>query len=163
MFLVVLAHVAVLAAAAASNPSPAQVRAAVHQAERSRDVWATVNVCNSKHHPKMIGIRGEMPALGFASDMTMDITVDYWSFKDRQFKLDPNAEKRISLGSVANGLQQRGVTFAFKSPVVLAGTIKFEGRRGGKLIGQVTKPTVGGLKHVDGGDPPGYSAEQCRF
>jgi hypothetical protein len=145
------------------SPTAAQIRAAIRRAEHSRDLWATINICNTKRNRHIIGIRGQMPSLGFASRLSMDVQIDYWSFKDRRFKPDPGVTKSILLGRVTNGLRQGGVSFRFPPPVILSGEITFTWRRQGKVLGHAHRKTGHGLKHVDFGDPPGYSTATCRI
>src|SRR6516165_1209759 len=59
-------------------PTAAQMRAAVQRAERSKYLWATVNICNTKRHPHAIGVRGQMPALGFPALLQMTVHLKYW-------------------------------------------------------------------------------------
>jgi hypothetical protein len=164
--LILIAAVASSAAAAATArrtsrpPSPARIRAAVRAAERSRSLWATVNICDTARHPDTIGVRGQMPGLGFPADLSMGVQIDYWSFRKNKFVTDPGVTKKVTLGSASDRLVQGGANFRFTPPVVLSGTVTFEWKLAGKVIGRATRLT-GHDRHVDGGDPPGYSAPDC--
>jgi hypothetical protein len=146
---------------AAKQPTPAQVRAAVAKAERSKQLWSTVNVCNSKHHPHTIGIRGQMPSLSFPSSLFMQVQVDYWNYKAKKFEPDPGVRQWVSLGDPANEIVQGGALFKFKPPAVLAGTVTFQWKLHGKVIGTKQRATGGGHRNAKFGDPPGYSANDC--
>jgi hypothetical protein len=146
-----------------SGPTAAQISAAVAHAKKSHDMWATVNVCNSPKYPNMLGIRGQIPSLGFVTSMYMRVQVDYWNFADSRFEPDPMATDVVSLGSGSIGLHQGGVMFQFTPPVVLSGTVTFEWKLGGKVIGKAVRYTGHGYKGVDFGDPPGYSTATCSF
>ena len=148
-------------ATASHAPSAKQIRAAVRSAEHSRLLWATVNICNTKHHAHTIGIRGQAPSLSFATTMSMKIQVDYWN--GSKFVADPHASKRVPLGDPVNRIVQGGANFSFHPPAILSGTIRFEWHLAGEVIGHVTRRTGHGYKHVAGGDPPGYSAATCRM
>jgi hypothetical protein len=153
-----------LGSAAGNPPTPGQVRAAVLRAERSRHLWATINVCNTSAYPDRIGIRGQMPALGFPARLEMRIQVDYWAAAAKRFQPVPgrSASAVARLGTAVGGLQQGGHTFHFKpGSGSLSGTIKFQWMRKGKVIGQISKPATGGHHGVDGGDPPHHSAATC--
>jgi hypothetical protein len=150
-----------LARGTSRGPTRAQIRAAVRRAEHSKSLWATVNICNTTRHPKTIGVRGQMPSLGFAATMSMRVQVDYWT--GTQFALDPGVSKRVALGDPTNRIIQGGANFTFQPPVILSGTITFEWKLAGKVIGHTTRLTGHGYRHVDGGDPPGYSAATCRM
>jgi hypothetical protein len=141
-------------------PTPARVRAAVRAAERSRSLWATVNICDTERHPDTIGVRGQMPGLGFRANLSMDIQIDYWSFAEHKFVPDPGVTTNVSLGSASDGVVQGGANFRFTPPVVLSGTVTFEWKLAGRVIGRATRLT-GHDRHVDGSDPPGYSAPDC--
>ena len=56
---------------------PAQIQKAVQAAEQSKDLWATINICDSRLYPNRIGIRAEMPSLAFAAPMYMTFEVAY--------------------------------------------------------------------------------------
>jgi hypothetical protein len=146
--------------ATASGPTPKQVQKAVRAAERSPELWATINVCNTRRHPRELGLRAEMPALGFSSSLYMTFAVYYRS--DGRFKLDPGTTQRVSLGSRSGAtVHQAGVTFKFTQAAVFKGKVMFTWRRAGKLLGRVFRTTTGHHKHVDFADPSGHSAARC--
>jgi hypothetical protein len=148
---------------ATQNPTPAQIRTAVAKAESSKQLWATVNVCNTKHHPGTIGIRGQMPSLGFPASLSMKVQVDYWNYAAKKFEPDPGVNQLVALGDPTNELVQGGSTFKFKSRALLSGTIRFQWKLHGKLIGSKRRATAGGHKNAKYGDPPGYSATSCNI
>jgi hypothetical protein len=148
-------------AVAAANPTPAKIKTAVARAEHSRFLWATVNICNTARHPEEIGIRGQMPALGFATEMTMTVHLSYWSFAKSAFVPIPHLAKRIALGTATNGTVQEGVAFTFNPPVILSGSITFQWRLDGMAIATTTRSTSHGDKGVDDSDPKGYSTATC--
>lgn len=145
------------------GPSAAQIRAAVRRAQRSRNLWATINICNTKRYRDVIGIRGQMPALGFETNLSMEIQVDYWNIAQKKFVPDPGVKLPVALGRATNGLHQGGVSFRFHPPADLSGQISFTWKLAGKVIGHAHRTTQGGLKHVAFGDPPGHSATTCRI
>ena len=89
-------------------PRAAQIRTAIQSAERSADLWATINICDTKRHPDSIGIRGQIPSLPFTANLAMEIGVDYYSIPDKRFKPVPGATKSIGLGAVSTGVHQGG-------------------------------------------------------
>jgi hypothetical protein len=150
-------------ARAPANPSPAKIRAAVKKAERSHTVWATVNVCNSRGYHDDLGIRGQMPALGFAAWLSMDVKLFYYARSQKRFVPVPTSgTKLVRLGRSSSGLQQGGALFQF-SPhePTLKATITFIWRRSGQLIGRTTRTTTGGHRNADFASPPHYSAATC--
>ncbi|MFZ1993059.1 MAG: hypothetical protein WAU75_03040 [Solirubrobacteraceae bacterium] len=164
----VLAAAVLVAAgpASAGGVGPAQIARAVHGAEQSHSLWATVNICDSRRYRDDIGVRGQMPALGFSSGLYMVVQVNFWSPTQHRFlPIQSNlATTRLSLGSSANGLQQDGVVFPFSAHTgLLNATVTFIWTRGGKVIGQIVRGTTAGHPDADHGNPPHYSAAQCRI
>jgi hypothetical protein len=141
------------------SPTPAQIRTAVSRAEHSRDLWATVNIC----HAPRFGIRGQMPALGFATHMSMKIQVEYWSVKRKRYRKLRGVNATLSLGRIAHDLHQAGTIWTFGSPVNLSGKVTFEWHYENKVIGRVTKVTRHRRRGVDFSDPPRYSKASCSF
>jgi hypothetical protein len=134
------------------------------RAERSQQLWATINICNTRAHRDSIGIRGQMPALGFPARLAMKIQVDYWVAAAKAFKPVPGSGARAvaRLGTVVDGLQQGGHTFRFKPGAgLLSGTITFQWVRMGRMIGRISKQVTGGHRTVDHGDPPHHTAATC--
>jgi hypothetical protein len=142
------------------GPTAPQVRTAIHRAEQSRDLWATVNICNTKRHPDVIGIRAQMPALGFLERLHMDLGIEYLA--NHAFKPVPKTTKSISIAPVRSGLHQGGITFSFPAHTgYLRGSATFEWSRGSKLLGRVIAKTSPGHRTADFGDPPGFSSWNC--
>jgi hypothetical protein len=145
------------------SPTAAQIRAAVKKAERSKQLWSTINICNTKHHRHTVGIRGQMPSLGFAASLSMQVQVDYWNYAAKKFEPDPGVHQLVSLGDPANEIVQGGATFKFKPPALLSGTITFQWKLNGKVIGSKRGATATGHKNAKFGDPPGYSSSSCKI
>jgi hypothetical protein len=151
-----------LAYGSAQPPTRGRIHAAVLRAERSRDLWATVNICNTKHYPNVIGIRGQMPSLGFLAMLDLDVAVDYRPAADKSFRPVPGVKHTVALGRVQTGLRQGGWQFRFKPHAgSLRGSVTFRWRLGGKVLGRVTRTTEQGHHDADFGDPPRYSRAKC--
>jgi hypothetical protein len=160
--LLVPASLSGTAFAAGRAPRAAHIRTAVQTAERSADLWATVNICNTRRHRNVIGIRGQIPSLGFTANLGMEIGVEYYSTADKTFKPVPGARKSIALGKVSRGLHQGGVAFPLTPHAgTLRGSVKFEWRLGSKVLGRVSRTTTGGHRNADFGDPARYSNGGC--
>lgn len=149
--------------ALAGNPSPTQIRAAVKRAEQSSSLWATVNICNSRRYPDDIGIRGQMPTLGFASWLSMDVKLYYYNSKQKRFIAVPaGGNKLIRLGRTSSGLQQSGAMFQFAPhQPPLRAVVTFIWRRSGQFLGSTARTTTDGHHNADYASPPGYSAATC--
>ncbi len=150
--------------ATTGGPTKAQIRTAVARAERSKSLWATVNICNSKRYPDRIGVRGQMPSLGFAAWLSMDIQLQYYSTTAKHFVALPSGGTRTTrLGRSSTKLHQGGGTWTFNKPTLLDATVQFVWRRSGKLLGETTQTTTGDHPSADFGSPPHYSAKECRI
>lgn len=160
-----IAVTVIVPAAAAKAPTKRQIARAIGSATRSKSLWATVNICNSRRHPHMIGIRGQMPTLGFSATLSMRIQLNYWSTTAKAFApiTSPNAVATRPLGSVSTGLQQDGAEFRFSKQAtgMFDATVVFTWTRGGKVIGRATRNTTANHHDADFGSPPHYSAARC--
>jgi hypothetical protein len=151
--------------AAARAPSPRQVTRAVTAVKRSKALWATINMCNSRTHRDKIGVRGQMPSLGFGATMEMTVTLNSYSTSVKRFEPinSPDAMARIRLGSHTRGLEQDGANFPFHKGTtgLWDATVVFTWKRNGKIIGQSQRRTTAGHPNADFGSPPHYSAARC--
>jgi hypothetical protein len=149
----------------AAPPTTAQVKAAVAAAARSTDLWATVNICNTAAYPDEVGIRGQLPGLGFQADLSLTVAVQYFSAAQNKF-LSTGDVQVVDLGLATHSAHQGGAIFPFQPPAagdsyVLRGSVTFEWKLGGKVLGQVTRNTGHGYANVAAGDPAGYSEGTC--
>ncbi len=150
--------------AAGANPTPAQIRTAIARATSAKTLWATVNICDTRADPNVLGIRGQMPSLGFASWLSMQIHLSYYSQTRKVFVADPGTMKTIRLGRSTHGLQQGGATYTFKGPTpTLQASVSFIWRRSGRTLGTTQMVTTGGHPSADFGSPPRFSAARCRI
>jgi hypothetical protein len=158
------APAAAMAATAKSRPpTQAQIRQAVKRLQRSRNLWATVDICNTRRHPRVLGVRGQMPSLGFGTTHEANIQVDYQPTPQIGYKPDPAAKASVPLGYSANKLLQGGATWQFpKHTGLLRATVTFVWRRGSRQIARIVRTTTGGHRDVKFGDPPRFSAAQCK-
>ncbi len=143
-------------------PTRAQIRAAVRGAERSRFLWATINICNTPRHRDVIGIRAQMPALGFSAQLRMHFGVDYFSPENATFKPYPGAGDLVRLGAPSQGDYQSGTSFRFPSHAgLLRGRVTFEWRLGVQTIARTDRVTALGHPQAMYGDPQRFSSEKC--
>jgi hypothetical protein len=151
-------------AATASGPSPSRIRKAVRTAEHSSDLWATINICNGAHHRDELGIRGQMPGLGFQTQMYMTFEVTYSMSRDGRFKRLPSTKATVRVGQTSNRALQVGRTYPFEpSSAWLAARVTFIWKLGARTLGDTTRTTTGKHHHVDFADPRGYSRAVCRI
>jgi len=143
--------------------------ASMHSLERSRALWATVDVCNPKDQPNTIGIRGSMPGDGRSRDlMYMRFRVQYQ---------EPSSHKWVSVARGADSgfvkvgsasvARQGGQSFRFApaggQAFTLRGYVTFQWRRGSSVLGTVSKVSQTGHTSLVGADPKNYSAATCKL
>ena len=152
------------AQAASPAPSAARIRSAVAGAKRSHYLWATVNICTDKRKGGVVGVRGEMPALGFSSTLSMTIQLNRFSTAHRRFVAisGSTARRTVSLGALRTGVHQSGAEFPFSAdPGRLDATVTFTWTRAGKVLGTTARTTTGGHPAADFGRPAHHSAARC--
>jgi hypothetical protein len=156
-----LALVCVLALAA---PTAATVHA--RALAESPELWATVDLCNTAHHPNTIGIRGSMPTDGHPHDsMYMRFLVQSLNATTHQWAdIGKSADSGfVQIGSAAS-TRQAGRSFEFKpttTAYTLRGLVEFAWRRGGHLVHLASHPTTATHTSLAGAEPKGFSAATC--
>lgn len=151
---------------ASRAPSRAQIAQAVRRAESSASLWATINICNSSAYPDSLGVRGQMPALGFSSVLSMVIRTEYWSTAEKGFVPIPGsiATRSLTLGGATAGVEQAGAVFPFPAHAgLLSASVQFTWILGGKVLGQTLRAATSGHPGADYGSPPHFSAASCRI
>lgn len=133
-----------------------------------RDVWATVNVCDTARHPNAIGIRASMPgAQRKAVKLYMRFRIEW---KDATDGLWHNTigfgdSGFVSIGRPKDGgRRQAGYLFPLRKPAQpqrLRGKVDFEWRIGTRVVRRERVRTAKGHRSGAGSDPKGYSAATC--
>ncbi len=141
-------------------PTPQQVHQAVAAAKRSRNLWATVNICGIAGSTRAVGLRAQMPGLGFTSNLYMTFSV-YYRTTGGANRLVPGTRKTVLVANSGTRLYQSGVTFHFPPPATLSGRVLFVWKLQGRQLGQAIRWTTANHKHVDHANPPGFSAAAC--
>jgi hypothetical protein len=155
--------VAALAPSASARAStvPAALR-------HSRNLWATIDVCNPADQHDAVGIRGSMPGDGNRDDRL------YMRF--RLQRLDSSSHQWIDISGAsspyvyagsAKSARQAGRSFVLVPPdheaFVLRGVVSYQWRHGGAVTAALSRATSAGHESLAGADPPGYSAAECRI
>jgi hypothetical protein len=160
------AVVGIAAAASPPPPSRVQITRAVHNATHSRYLWATVNVCERHRRGGLVGVRGQMPALGFAATLSMTVQLRQYDTAAKRFEFVHGATARhtSTLGGVRTGVHQSGAEFPYATDAgELDAFVTFTWTRDGRRLAQVTLPTSGGHPTAAYATPRGYSAASCRL
>ncbi|HEY2397616.1 MAG TPA: hypothetical protein VGH78_01370 [Solirubrobacteraceae bacterium] len=134
----------------------------------SRQLWATINVCNPKDQPDIVGVRGSMPSDGHGQDrMFMSFRLQYLSSTTGHWAdLAGTTPTFLSVGSGA--ARQGGQSFqlmpvAGKPAFTLRGLVEFQWRRGKRVLQSTRRPTTAGHLSLAGADPRGFSAASCQI
>ncbi len=135
--------------------------------EQSRELWATVDVCNPANERNTVGIRGSMPGDGHSHDaMYMRFQLQYRQAQGGWTNLTRSgATSFIGVGS-ARTARQGGTSFqltpiAGRPAYTMRGVVTFQWRHGAKVLHELTRTTTSGHPDAADADPRGYTAAQC--
>jgi hypothetical protein len=159
---------------AGAPATSASVRAESHatQATRSpvssRQLWATVDVCNPHDQPYTVGIRGSMPGDANRKDtLYMRFRIQYQDPASKRWTYIAHGADSglLKLGS-ADVARQAGRSFQFahvsgRPAFTLRGVVTFQWKHGSTVVLSTYRVTRAGHKSVAGADPKGYSAATC--
>ena len=154
------AYIAVAACALAAAPSAS--------AAGTRDLWATVNVCDTSASPDEMGVRARMPGDGRRHRMYMRFTAQFKSGKKWKPVSGKGASRWLYAGSALFKTQELGYTFSFDAPkagssYLMRGLVQFQWRtKKGKVVRRTHLYTEG-HHPTKGADPKGYSAGKCEI
>jgi hypothetical protein len=154
--------------ASAMNPAASASNTRKHSLYSSRELWATIDVCNPADQPNVIGIRGSMPGDGHPGDhMYMSFRLQYMNTSTKTWGNVTSGVTPafVPVGSGASA-RQGGSSFtlvpvAGKPPVTLRGLVEFQWRRGKQIVYRNARETATGHKSLAGADPPNYSQATC--
>jgi hypothetical protein len=159
-------HVLALAALATVFPATADAQRTV---DKSRHLWATVNICDTEKSPDTVGLRASMPGSGRKKErMFMRFRVQYKTADGawRNFSSPATNSGWQPVGSARYKARQSGWTFPFEPDAgqrfEIRGVVNFRWRRGSKVVRRATKSTTPG-HNVSVADPEGYSAATCEI
>jgi hypothetical protein len=168
-----LAGVALAAAmaggAALASSAPARTaspRASVRALLKSRELWATIDVCDPSDQPNTVGIRGSMPGDGQAHDrMYMSFRLQYMNAGRHWVDLAGASSGEVAVGG-GSAARQDGSSFVLKRVAgkpasTLRGVVDFQWRHGSTVLQTATRPTTTGHKSLAGADPASFSAATC--
>jgi hypothetical protein len=143
-----------------------------------KDLWATVNICDTAAHPDQMGVRASMPGNGTRQRMYMRFHAQFYNAnKKRWFNVKGNGSSTwIHLGNARPSARQGGYTFSFAPPTsggafVLRGVVDFQWRvkrhnKSGRkriVVLRTLHANTKGEHPSDGADPLGYSSGTCEI
>ncbi|MCW3025559.1 MAG: hypothetical protein JWM29_991 [Solirubrobacterales bacterium] len=150
---------------AASAPTSGSTRASLrHALLTSRELWATVDVCNPPDQRYWVGVRGSMPGDGHPRDkMYMSFRLQYMDTSKQWVDASSAKSPFVAVGTGASA-RQGGNSFKFVrgvSPFTLRGVVDFQWRRGTTVLWSAARTTTAGHHNASDADPAGFSAASC--
>lgn len=139
--------------------------------QKSRRLWATVNVCDTERHPDTLGIRASMPGSGRRGEtMWMRFRVQYFSHSEQMwhnFIAEGTDSGYVRVARHArHKVRQSGYTFPFSPQVgdryLLRGAVEFQWRKRGRVVRNARELTTAG-RNPTVADPEGYSEATCEI
>ncbi len=160
---------AVPALAASHSPSRGLSAKAQRALLHSRELWATIDVCDPADQPNTVGIRGSMPGEKQATGkMYMSFALQYRSARSRRWvDLTAASSSFMAVGD-ASSARQGGWSFQL-APIAggpssnLRGVVTFQWRSGSTVLLSASRQTTAGRKSLAGADPANFSAATCRI
>ncbi len=154
-------------AAAVSRPTGRSLSTS-HSLFQSRELWATIDVCNPSDQPNTVGIRGSMPGDGVARDaMYMRFRLQYQDATSKLWiDLAHGADSGFVAVGAAKAARQGGRSFqlvpvAGRPASTLRGVVSFQWRRGAHVVHAVSRATTAGHQSLAGADPASFSTATC--
>jgi hypothetical protein len=167
--LAALAAVPAAPALAASSPAGRRPFAGRHALLASKDLWATIDVCNAPDQPNVLGVRGSMPGDGLARDrMYMSFRLQYQERPSGRWVDLANAKPAYVAVGGGGSARQGGRSFQLvpvsgRPAFTMRGVVAFQWRRGGTVLLSVSRATTAGHLSLAGADPANFSAASCQI
>jgi hypothetical protein len=134
-----------------------------------KDLWATVNVCDTAKSPNQMGVRARMPGDGTRRRMYMRFTAQFRSGGKWKVVSGHGRSKWMLAGSARYQNEEIGYTFGFDPPAagtgyLLRGLVQFEWRKTahGRVERRASRYTTAGHPTSES-QPKGFSAARCRI
>ena len=140
--------------------------AATPAAVAERDLWATVNVCDTAAHPDEIGVRASMPGPASATGLYVRFRVQYQDAANGRWRHVSGADSKWRRVGRGRGRPvESGWSFQLSGgkPQLVRGVARFQWRRGGHVVRRARRYTAAGHRSTRGADPPAFSATTCRI
>jgi hypothetical protein len=135
----------------------------------TKNLWATVNVCDTPKHPDDVGVAARMPGNGTGQRMYMRFYVQYHDGDRWRFLESGGISPWRYVGSAKYTWAGLGWTFGFDPPptgvsYTMRGFVRFEWRRGKtKVVKRTHRYTSAGHPGTKGADPKSYSERKCKM
>lgn len=139
-------------------------------ASHAKDLWATVNICDTERSPNVLGVRASMPGNGTRQTMRMRFRASYYdrAIDDWRDVGGTSLSPWIEVGDARYRSRQAGRKFKIEPPApttshVIRGVVEYQWRRRKKVVRSTTQKTRSGHPTGRHGDPHGYSAGVCEI
>lgn len=141
-------------------------------AHAERDLWATVNVCDTLASPNTVGVRASMPGTRVRRRLLMRFGAQFFDRAQGRFVRTGDRSRWLRVGKGASESVQSGFDFRFGAPSLgssftIRGVVEFRwlGRRKDRwrVVKRATQITRAGIRDVEDSDPPGYSQAVCEI
>lgn len=135
----------------------------------TKNLWSTINVCDSPNHPDDVGVAARMPGNGSSERMYMRFYVQYLDGNEWRFVKTGGKSPWLYAGSAKYTWVGLGYTFSFDPPpagtsYTLRGFVRYEWRRGKtKVVKRTHRYTSAGHPGTRDADPKDYSARKCKM
>jgi hypothetical protein len=132
-------------------------------AHASKNLWATVNRCDTAKHPNEIGVRASMPGFPRGTSRRMRFRIQYRDGDKWRYVTGADSGWR-SLTRAHGRPVEAGWSFGFPppdAPITFRGVVRYRWIDHGRVVGRAVEITEAGHRSTAGADPPGYSAATC--
>jgi hypothetical protein len=159
--------VPLLAAPLLLAPAPAS-------AKPVRNLWATVNRCDTPTSPNTVGVRASMPGTKGRRRLYMRFRIQFWSATRQSFVATDSSSRWLRVGDGRAAATQSGFNFQFDDPpegeqFVMRGVVQFrytalrrrKGRKKWVVVKQYERLTRSGQPNVQAAEPAGASFSMC--
>jgi len=139
-----------------------------------KNLWATVNRCDTPTSPNTVGVRASMPGTRYRSRLYMRFRIQFWSDTRQRFVQTDSASRWLRVGNGRAAATQSGFDFTFADPptgeqFVFRGVVQFRytalrkrrGRKRWRIVKQYERLTRSGQRGVQAADPAGSSFSLC--
>ena len=164
----VIASVASAATTTPTTPTTPPVAKTKLTPAQSKQLWATVNICDTVKHPDTIGVAGSMPVIKKGKSLYMRFRLQYRDNATNKFKWIPGdaADSDWELVDPGKGkTRTAGHDFTLAAPkngkYVVRAQIDYEWRRGKKILLSAKRLTTVGHPKTIAADPKAFSAATC--
>ena len=140
-----------------------------------KNLWATVNRCDTPTSPNTIGRSGQHARARRAGRrLYMRFRIQFWSATRQSFVTTDSSSRWLRVGDGRAAATQSGFNFRFDDPpegeqFVLRGVVQFrytaprrrKGKRRWVVVKQYERPTRSGQRNVQAAEPAGASFAMC--